>query len=105
MPNKAVVDVHSAPKGAVFLRILFLLLWVFCLGSAIGVVYSTHQSRVNTQALEELRREEIGLRVSAGQFRLEKSSLASYPRVETIATENLNMGIPLSSETVLVVRN
>lgn len=105
MSSKAVVvDVDQSSTATAFVRFLFLFLWLFCLGSAVGVVYTTYQVRVYTQTLEELRREEIGLRVSAGQFYLERSSLASYPRIEAIATDKLDMGVPLSNETVLVVR-
>lgn len=90
-------------RGSMFKLTLFVI-WVFCLVSAIAVVFSTFESRVHIQKLEELRREEIGLKVSAGQFQLEKSSLASYPRVEAIASDKLQMILPRSGETVLVVR-
>lgn len=103
--NRMIVDKSQSEVsvGALF-KCVFLLVWALCFFSAIGVIYSTFESRTHTQVLEEMRRDEIGLRVSAGQFELEKSALASYPRVETIALEELGMSPPLSGATVLVVR-
>ena len=78
--------------------------WMFTVGSAIGVVYSTYESRRATHLLEELRREEAGLRVVYGQYALEKSSLAAYGRVEKIATQELGMVTPSAEQTIIVVR-
>lgn len=94
----------SETTVSLFFKLMLFTLWMLSLGSAIGVVYVTFESRQHTQVLEELRREEIGLRVAAGQYELEKSSLGSYPRVESIATEELKMNLPPSGETVLVIR-
>ena len=91
-------------KAEPMLILVCFFLWMFCLGSALAVVYSTYESRLAIQGLEELRREAIGLKISAGQYQLERSALASYPRVETIAVEQLSMGSPNRSDTVLVVR-
>jgi len=82
----------------------FVGLWLFCLGSAFGVVYSTFQTRCSVQELESLRRIETGLRAESGQLQLEKSSLDSFPRVQSIAQEKLHMRSPESGDTVLVVR-
>lgn len=81
-----------------------LALWLACFVSAIGVVYSTWQARVATQALEELRREENGLQVTSGQLLLEKSSWAAYNRVEELAQKELNMRVAEPGKTVLVYR-
>ena len=85
-------------------KLSLVSLWLMCLCSAVAVVFISFQSRQYTELLEELRREEIGLKVSSGQYQLERSSLASYPRIESIAAEKLKMNSPKSNETVLVVR-
>lgn len=97
-------SVADIPSASVMLRCLVLALWVCSFCTAVGVVYVTYEARQHTQFLESLRREEIGLRVGVGQYQLEKSTLASYPRVESIATKKLNMISPESGETVLVIR-
>jgi len=48
--------------------VIAIVLWLACFASAIGVVYSTWQSRKAIQALEELRREENGLQAVSGQL-------------------------------------
>ncbi len=94
----------SAKKTSLVLPVVFLLLWMFSFGSALGVVYSTYKARKATQVLEELRREASGLQVMSGQYLLEKSSWAAYSRVEQIAQSELNMKIPIPEQTVLVYR-
>lgn len=87
-----------------FKPVLAITLWFACFVSAIGVVYSTWQSRKATQALEELRRQENGLQVVSGQLLLEKSSWAAYNRVEEVAEKQLNMRVAEPEKTVLVYR-
>jgi len=90
--------------GAVAFTFLVVVLWLFCVGSAFGVVYSTYESRKATQALEELRREASGLKVESGQFLLEKSSWSAYSRVEELANKKLKMVVPDMEKTVLVYK-
>ena len=84
--------------------VVAISLWLACFVSAIGVVYSTWQSRKATQVLEELRRQENGLQVVSGQLLLEKSSWAAYNRVEELAQNKLNMRVAEPEKTVLVYR-
>lgn len=95
--------IHSSSPKRVF-SLCMLTCWIFCVGSAFGVVYSTFESRKATHELEELRREAAGLKVISGQFLLEQSSLAAYSRVESIAKQQLGMFDPSAEQTVLVVR-
>lgn len=91
-------------KGSHFFTSLFICTWVFSLGSAFGVVYSTFETRNSVQTLESLRRQAVELKVVAGQYQLERSALASYPRVESLAKTELSMRRPQTEETVLMVR-
>ena len=84
--------------------ILFFTCWMLCVCTALGVVYSTFETRKSTQQLEELRREAAGLKVISGQYLLEQSSLGAYSRVEKIASGKLSMVRPGPEHTVLVIR-
>ncbi|SMF02453.1 cell division protein FtsL [Alteromonadaceae bacterium Bs31] len=84
--------------------LLIAALWVGCVATALGVVYSSFKSRKFTQELELLRRESTQLQVASGQFLLEKSTWAAYSRVEKIAFEELGMEVPESEKTILVYK-
>ncbi len=77
-------------------------LWLGVVASAIGVVYVTFDVRRHTSQLAELNDHRQSLQVEKGQLLLEKSALASYSRVEKIATEQLNMRVPSGHEVVVV---
>jgi cell division protein FtsL len=72
--------------------------------SALGVVYSTHQSRHLLNELHALENERNALQVEWGQLLLEQSSLISQGRVEDIAKAELNMVIPGWEDIVVVKR-
>ena len=91
-------------ENSYILSLLVSFLWLLSVGSAVGVVYSTYESRRATQELEELKREASGLQVLSGQYLLEKSVWSDYSRIERIAREQLNMSIPKEDATVLVHR-
>lgn len=95
---------QKCQKGKALFPLLVVVVWLSSVGSAMGVVYSTYESRKATQALEELRREAAGLQVVSGQLLLEKSSWSAYSRVEKVALEELNMVIPEVEKTVLVLK-
>lgn len=85
------------PRGEKSKKLLPLLcgcLWAAVTVSAIGVVYSTFAARQATAELEDLRREASSLQVVSGQYLLEKSTLASYTRVEVEAEKKLDMQVP-----------
>lgn len=84
--------------------VMFFLLWLAAVGSALGVVSSTYEARKSTQALEKLRSEASLLQVTSGKYLLEKSSLSAYSRIESLATKKLNMVIPDPENTVMVYR-
>lgn len=81
---------------------LIVALWIAVVGSALGVVFTTHKARIATHELETLRHEAADLHVESGQLLLEKSSLSAYARVEKNAIENLNMTVPSIEHMVIV---
>lgn len=92
------------PRVSMMENLLLMVLWLACVLTAMGVVFSAFASRKATQELELLRRESSGLQVESGQYLLEKSTWAAYSRVEKIATNKLKMRVPESEKTVLVYR-
>ena len=81
-----------------------LTLWICAVVSALGVTYSTFQTRKATQILEELRREASSLQIISGQYLLEKNSWSAYSRVEQIAQNDLKMKVPIPEQTILIYK-
>lgn len=77
-------------------------LWVGVVSSALAVVASTQQVRKDVNQLETLRREASQLQVEWGQYLLEQSTWAAYSRIETIATQELNMLAPTPEKVIMV---
>lgn len=91
-------------ENSLLLFAMFVGLCTVCVSSAVGVVYSTHESRQAVYELDRLKREASGMEVLSGQYLLEKSVWASYSRIEKIAKEELHMDIPQEDKTVLVYK-
>ena len=80
----------------------FLVLVLLVLGSGIGVVYSTHNSRHLLNELQQLEEQRNGLQVEWGQLLLEQSSMVSQGRIEEIAITELGMEVPQMNDVVVV---
>lgn len=78
------------------------LLWCLVLVSAIAVVWSSHQSRLKNNELEQLRQQAFTLEVERGRYLLEQSAWATYSRIEMIATDQLNMQTLEPSSVIMV---
>ncbi len=83
---------ESSTHASVFL--IISIVWILVIGSAVAVVYSTHESRQLFHQLESLRREKNALQVEWGQLLLEKSTWSSQVRIERIAEKRLGMVSP-----------
>lgn len=81
---------------------LVLCLIATVLTSAVGVVYSKHQSRTLFVELERLKALRDDLDVEWGRLQLEQSTWATHGRVEKVAREQLNMQLPPPVATVIV---
>lgn len=89
--------------GAVSISVkLVASLWLAVVGSALGVVYVAHQSRLLYHELALLEQEKNRLEVDWGRYLLEESSLASMYRVETAAQKKLGLQVPGIEEIVVV---
>jgi cell division protein FtsL len=73
---------------------------LFC--SAIGVVWTKHQSRVAFVQLQRLQADRDRLDIEWGQLKLEQSAAATPARVEQIAHSQLRMTIPQPAEVTAV---
>lgn len=82
--------------------LLLCILWLIVIASAMSVVYVTFDVRRHTSQLAQLNDQSQRLQVETGQLLLEKSTLASYARVEKIATNQLNMRVPNGHDVVVV---
>lgn len=84
-------------------RLLFIALAAVLLATAMGIVFSTHESRklfVELQGLQKIRDE---LNAEWGRLQLEQSTWATHGRIEQIANNKLDMVNP-SAGTVVIVR-
>ncbi len=84
------------------IRIVVLLLLLAVLSSAIGVVYTQHQSRKLFVELEAQRKEQDKLNVEWGRLQLEQGMLATPWRIESTAAKRLDMALPGDNEVVIV---
>jgi cell division protein FtsL len=83
-------------------RLLVIGLAAAVFGSALGVVFSTHESRklfVELQALQKVRDDR---NAQWGRLQLEQSTWATHSRIERIANKKLDMVIPPPGAVVIV---
>lgn len=83
-------------------RMVVLALAFAVFVSALGVVFSTHESRklfVQLQGLQKVRDE---MNAQWGRLQLEQSTWATHGRIERIANERLDMVNPPAGAVVIV---
>ena len=83
-------------------KMALLLLAASVFVSAIGVVYSIHQSRKLFVQLQSLQAERDEMDVEWGRLQLEQSTWATDARIEELASSKLDMIIPAPSAIVMV---
>ena len=85
----------------------FLLVVVFalvCVLSAIALVYTKHDSRKLFVELESLTHARDDLNIEWGQLQIEQSTWATHARIEQVATDDLSLVRPTSSEIFVIER-
>ena len=70
--------------------------------SALGVVWSIHQTRTLFIELQALHAERDRLNIEWSQLKIEQSAWATHGRVEQTARAGLNMVIPTPQDVQLV---
>lgn len=83
-------------------RGVVIVLTAAVLSSALGVVWSTHESRKQFVGLQKLQAVRDGLNVEWGQLQLEQSTWATDGRIEKIARDQLSMQMPPAGAVVIV---
>lgn len=83
-------------------RMALSLLLAAVFASALGVIYSQHQSRKLFAELQALQNGRDELNTEWGRLQLEQSTWATHGRIETIARDKLDMLIPPPAAVVLV---
>jgi cell division protein FtsL len=81
------------------LNIFLMLVLIAC---ALSVVTSQHTARKLFMALENEKEIERKLDVEWGRLQLEQSTLIMHGRIERIASEHLNMRVPVASNIQIV---
>jgi len=83
-------------------RMALMLLAVSVFFSAIGVVYSIHESRKLFVQLQSLQAQRDEMDVEWGRLQLEQSTWATDARIEDLASRKLDMIIPSPNAIVMV---
>ena len=85
----------------------FLLVIAFalvCVLSAMALVYTKHESRRLFVELEQLTHERDELNIEWGQLQIEQSTWATHARIEQVATDDLSLVRPQSTEIFVIER-
>jgi cell division protein FtsL len=83
-------------------RLGTFLVWAGLFASALGVVWSIHETRTLFIDLQALHAERDRLDIEWSQLKIEQSAWATHGRVEQTARTGLNMVIPTPQEVQLV---
>ena len=82
--------------------VVLSLLALAVLGSALGAVYTKHQSRKLFVQLQALQEEQTRMDVEWGQLQLEQSTWDTHGRIERLARSKLQMRIPEADDVVII---
>jgi cell division protein FtsL len=87
---------------SLFSRFVMMVLWGVLLASAIGVVWSRHETRSLFIQLQALNAQRDALDTAWQQLKIEQSAWATHGRVEQTARAGLKMVIPRPEEVQLL---
>lgn len=83
-------------------QLLVMALLGLVLVSALAVIASTHQTRVQYARLQQLEHQRALLQTEWGQLLLEESTWSAPSRIERLATERLEMHVPELAEIEVI---
>ena len=75
---------------------------VVCVISAMGLVYTKHESRRLFVELETLTRERDELNIEWGQLQIEQSTWATHARIEQVAADDLRLARPDTADIFVI---
>jgi len=85
----------------------FLLVFVFavvCVLSSMALVYTKHEARKLFIELEGLTHERDELNIEWGQLQIEQSTWAQHARIEQVATKDLSLVRPATTDIFVIER-
>ncbi|MGB5276107.1 MAG: cell division protein FtsL [Gammaproteobacteria bacterium] len=85
-----------------YILLFATVLFVAVLATAIGLVYSKHQTRKLFVELQQLKKAVISLDTEWGRLQLEQSAWSDHGRIERIARERLDMVIPEAEQVSFI---
>jgi cell division protein FtsL len=91
----------SVVQSATSLRYT-VMLWLLVLASAVAVIYMTHVSRAAFIETQVLHAQAQAFDVEWGRLLIEKSNSSSIARLESIASNQLNMQVPDADHVVVL---
>ncbi len=91
----------QAPRQPMLLVLVFA---VVCVISGMALVYTKHESRKLFVELEQLTHERDELNIEWGQLQIEQSTWAQHARIEQVATDELSLVRPATTEIFVIER-
>jgi cell division protein FtsL len=85
-----------------YILVVVSLLFIAVLSTAIGIVYSKHQTRKLFVELQQLEHQVVSLNTEWGKLQLEQAAWAEHGRVERIALQELDMTMPAPEKVVYI---
>ena len=82
--------------------VLFPLLLAVVIASAMGAVWSRHESRKLFNELQQLEGDRDAMNVEWGQLQLEQSTHTTHGKIETAARKRLGMIIPGEQQVMIL---
>ena len=84
--------------------ILVIVFAIVCVLSALAVIKTKHESRKLFVELERLTDERDELNIEWGQLQIEQSTWATHARIEQVASDELSLVRPESTEIFVIER-
>lgn len=84
--------------------ILVIVFAAVCALTAMALIYTKHESRKLFVELEDLTQERDELNIEWGQLQIEQSTWATHARIEQVASEDLSLVRPETSEIHVIER-
>lgn len=78
------------------------LLGIAITATALGIVYSRHESRKLFTQLDVISQERDKMNVEWGKLLLEESTWAAHSRIESLAQKEFHMHIPNVNEVIVL---
>ena len=80
------------------LNLIVFFLTVLVFYSAVELILTRHKSRTIFVELQNLQKHQYRFQQENRQLLLEQATWSTYPRIENVARESLNMGKPLHED-------